>query len=103
MCTCPLSLYTSIILYRLAAEDQIHSLQTLVDDTFQQFALDDSEDDCTDDEGSLSPFENSFEERSLIISENGLDDSTHSPAIISLNVESRDSKRIQHVRAQSSQ
>ena len=101
MCTCPLLL--RYILYRLAAEDQIHSLQKLVDDTFQQFALDDSEDDCTDEEGSLSPFEDSFEETSLVISENGLEDSTHSPSIISLNVGSRDSKRVRHMRAQSSQ
>ena len=30
---------------RLAAEQRISDLQTLVDETFQQFALDDSEDD----------------------------------------------------------
>ena len=31
--------------YRLAAEERINSLQHLVDETFQQFALEDSEDD----------------------------------------------------------
>lgn len=31
---------------RIAAEQRITDLQNLVDETFQQFALDDSEDDC---------------------------------------------------------
>ena len=42
--------------HRLAAEEQVKGLQSMVDETFQQFALDDSEDDdlCdgTSDEGS---------------------------------------------------
>ena len=37
-------------LYRLAAEKRIADLQSLVDETFQQFALDDSEDDFDDGE-----------------------------------------------------
>ncbi len=32
-------------LARLAAEEQVHDLQELIDETFKQFALDDSEDD----------------------------------------------------------
>lgn len=40
---------------RLAAEDQIHTLQAVIDETFQQFALDDSEDDfCEVDSGDAS-------------------------------------------------
>ena len=39
---------------RLAAEEQIRDLQGLIDETFKQFALDDSEDDFEDDsEGSV--------------------------------------------------
>lgn len=38
---------------RLAAEERIASLQSLLDETFQQFALDDSEDEDFDDD-SLS-------------------------------------------------
>ena len=36
-------------MYRIAAEERINDLQSLVDQTFQQFALDDSEDDDIDD------------------------------------------------------
>ena len=39
---------------RVAGEHQIRELQRLIDDTFQQFALDDSEDDFEDGESSLS-------------------------------------------------
>ena len=39
---------------RLAAEEQIQGLQGLIDETFKQFALDDSEDDFEEDsEGSV--------------------------------------------------
>lgn len=34
-----------VFVYRIAAEQRISDLQNLVDETFQQFALDDSEDD----------------------------------------------------------
>ena len=34
-----------MILHRLVAEQRIVELQNLIDETFQQFALDDSEDD----------------------------------------------------------
>ena len=34
---------------RVAAEQQIRDLQSLIDETFQQFALDDSEEDDFDD------------------------------------------------------
>ena len=89
--------------FRVAAEDQIQSLQKLVDQTFQQFALDDSDDDCEDDDGSLSPSEDSLEESSpLLITENGHDDE-HS-SIIPLNLETVHKDKIsRHVRAQSSQ
>ena len=41
--------------YRSAAEEQIHDLQGIIDETFKQFALDDSEDDyCEDDLGSMN-------------------------------------------------
>ena len=41
--------------YRLAAEDQVQMLQAVVDETFRQFALDDSEDDfCEVDSGDGS-------------------------------------------------
>ena len=45
--------------HRVAAEDQVHGLQSLIDETFQQFALDDSEDDFFDfsDEGSTMNLE----------------------------------------------
>lgn len=44
--------YTSID--RLAAEQRISDLQKLVDETFQQFALDDSEDDFEDGDSPLA-------------------------------------------------
>ena len=34
---------------RLAAEHRVHDLQNLVDETFQQFAIDDSEDEVVDE------------------------------------------------------
>lgn len=40
------------VAHRLAAEQRITDLQNLVDETFQQFALDDSEDEFEDGEGS---------------------------------------------------
>ena len=40
--------------HRLAAEQRANGLQQLVDDTFQQFALDDSEDDSYDELSSGS-------------------------------------------------
>ena len=44
-----------VLFPRLAAEAQIRDLQGLIDETFKQFALDDSEDDFEDDsEGSVS-------------------------------------------------
>lgn len=41
-------MYESNIIYfdRIAAEKRITDLQNMVDETFQQFSLDDSEDDC---------------------------------------------------------
>ncbi len=36
----------------MAAEEQVHDLQELIDETFKQFALDDSEDDSFCDEDS---------------------------------------------------
>lgn len=41
-----------MFVYRVAAEERISDLQTLVDQTFQQFALDDSEDDDINDSHS---------------------------------------------------
>ena len=38
----------------MASEQQIRELQRLIDDTFQQFALDDSEDDFEDGDSSSS-------------------------------------------------
>ncbi len=35
---------------RLAAEHRVHDLQTLIDETFQQFALDDSDDGMGEEE-----------------------------------------------------
>lgn len=56
LATSPSHLLPFISLYkRLAAEDQIHTLQAVIDETFQQFALDDSEDDfCEVDSGDAS-------------------------------------------------
>ena len=39
--------------HRVAGEHQIRELQRLIDETFQQFALDDSEDDFEDCDNSL--------------------------------------------------
>ena len=39
---------------RLAAEQRVAGLQQLVDDTFQQFALEDSEDDSFEEQSSTS-------------------------------------------------
>lgn len=110
-------MYYSILLFlhRLAAEDQIHGLQSLVDQTFQQFALDDSDDDFDeeDDEvvgghgssgcgggSSSSPFEeDSFEDtgqQPLLITENGFDES-HSIIPLTPDFNPR------HIRAQSTQ
>ena len=41
-------------LHREAAERQIRELQRIIDDTFQQFALDDSEDDFEEDSANGS-------------------------------------------------
>ena len=40
--------------HRLAAQERISGLQQLVDDTFQQFALEDSEDDSFEEPSSAS-------------------------------------------------
>lgn len=44
---------------RLAAEERATSLQSLVDETFQQFALEDSEDDSFGEPSSASDIETS--------------------------------------------
>lgn len=97
--------YYSFCIDRLAAEGQIQGLQSLVDQTFQQFALDDSDDDFDEEEevggGSLSsPFEeDSFEDtgqQPLLITENGFEDS-HSIIPLTPDFIPR------HVRAQSTQ
>lgn len=40
--------------HRVAGEHQIRELQRLIDDTFQQFALDDSEDDFEDGDSPVT-------------------------------------------------
>ena len=40
--------------HRLAAQERVNGLQQLVDDTFQQFALEDSEDDSFEEPSSAS-------------------------------------------------
>ena len=47
-----------ILICRLAAEERVKDLQGLIDETFSQFALDDSEDDFEDD--SPSPDQHSL-------------------------------------------
>ena len=47
---CPVT----VAVCRVASEQQIRELQRLIDDTFQQFALDDSEDDFEDGDSMRS-------------------------------------------------
>ena len=42
---------------RVSAEERIRGLQSLVDDTFQQFALEDSEDDSFEEHSGDSEIE----------------------------------------------
>ena len=85
---------------RLAAEETIQSLQKLVDQTFQQFALDDSEEDEYYEEGSIS--EESLDS-SVVMNENGLGSESPLPITPHPDNSYRDKLIVRHMRAQSSQ
>lgn len=88
---------------RLAAEERIATLQALVDQTFQQFALDDSEDDEFDDDSvsETSPLQNPSP-----VFENGFMSEISSSQQLSPDSPFRERAAvplIRHIRAQSSQ
>ncbi len=84
----------------------------MVDQTFQQFALDDSDDDCCDDDeedgeeecnGSVTNSEDSFDgSPPLLITENGINERSHSIIPLNLDIPNKNNLN-RHIRAQSSQ